>query len=268
MTGNYFEIGGLRTHYVEAGHGEPLVLLHSGEFGASADFSWEFNIGPLSEHFRVIAPDWLGFGRSSKVFSFDDMQALRIRHIASLLKDLDISSAHFIGNSMGGGQLARAAAMQPSPFPIDKMILAAAGGVAPANDARQTLNSYDATVEHMQRIVDVLIQRPKVRDDVEYVRRRHEASLQPGAWEAAAAARFKMPGRESSERQPIAYDNIKVPTLIIAGALDPLRLPGYAAELQGQIEGSELVVFPDAGHSPQIDNPDEFNDIVIEFLNR
>ncbi len=38
------------------------MLLHSGEFGGSAELCWEFSIGPLARDFRVIAPDWLGFG--------------------------------------------------------------------------------------------------------------------------------------------------------------------------------------------------------------
>src|SRR5262245_55950028 len=101
---------GMRTHYLEAGHGFPVVLLHSGEFGGCAEASWEFTIPSLSEHFRTIAPDWLGFGESAKIFSFEDMRGLRIRHITAFLKALGIERAHFIGNSMGGGMLASVAA--------------------------------------------------------------------------------------------------------------------------------------------------------------
>jgi pimeloyl-ACP methyl ester carboxylesterase len=43
------------------------VLLHFGEFGGSAELCWEFNIGPLAGDFRVIAPDWLGFGGTDKL---------------------------------------------------------------------------------------------------------------------------------------------------------------------------------------------------------
>ena len=105
----FIEVGGIRTHYLEAGDGHPLILLHSGEFGASAEVSWEFSIGPLSKHFRVIAPDWLGFGQSAKIFSFDGMAGFRIQTISAVLRAIGIETAHFVGNSMGGGQLARAA---------------------------------------------------------------------------------------------------------------------------------------------------------------
>jgi pimeloyl-ACP methyl ester carboxylesterase len=261
-------VEGMRTHYLEAGEGHPLVLLHSGEFGGCAELSWEFNIGPLSQHFRVLAPDWLGFGKSAKVFSFDDMQTLRIRHISNFLKALGIARAHFIGNSMGGGQLARAAVMPDDPFPISKLVLCGAGGFAPRNEARETLNSSDGSLDHMRRIVQTMFANPKLRADEAYIARRHKISLEPGAWECTAAARFKMPGRKSGEREETDYTKIKYPTLIIAGAKDPLRNPGYAQDLQKDIKGSELIVFEDAGHCPQNDAPERFNRAVIEFLSR
>ena len=264
----FVEVDGVRTHYFEAGDGHPVVLLHSGEFGACAELSWEFTIGPLSEHFRVLAPDWLGFGRSEKVFSFENMRAFRIRHIAGLLDALDIDSAHFIGNSMGGGTLAQAALMEPSPFPIAKMVLAGAGGRAPVNDARTLLNTYDGTRDHMQRIVETLVRRPDLRSDPDYIDRRHRLSLEPGTWEATAAARLTMPGRTPGKRKPVPYEDLTVPTLIIAGAHDPLRDPGFGEALHRQIPDSELAVFEQSGHSPQLDEPDLFNETVITFLSR
>lgn len=262
----FIDVLGMRTHYLEAGDGPPLVLLHSGEFGACAELSWEFNIGPLSEHFRVLAPDWLGFGQSAKVYSFDDMQSLRIRHIAAFLEELGVGEAHFVGNSMGGGQLARAAVMNPPGLSIGKMVLASGGGVAPHNEARKVLNDYDGSRDHMRRIVETLIRRSDLRTDEAYIDRRHRMSREPGSWEATAAARFSMPGREPPPRVPTPFENIRQPTLIIAGALDPLRMAGYGAVLQAQVAGSELVVFENAGHCPQIDQPERFNNAVVEFL--
>jgi pimeloyl-ACP methyl ester carboxylesterase len=264
----YVEAGGMRTHYFEAGSGHPLLLLHSGEFGGCAELTWQFNIGPLSEYFHVLAPDWLGFGKSEKLFSFEDMQLLRIRHIAAFLETQGITKAHFIGNSMGGGQLARAAVMDPPAFPIVKMILGGAGGFAPRNEPRKILNTYDGTRDHMRRCVETLVQREDLRADDSYIDRRHEISLELGAWECTAAARFKMPGRVQSGRVETDFGKIGFPTLIIAGAKDPLRNPGYANELHKEIEGSELITLADAGHCPQIDLPDAFNKAVIEFLSR
>jgi len=261
-------VEGMRTHYLEGGRGFPVVLLHSGEFGGCAELSWEFNLPALAEHFHVIAPDWLGFGESAKLFSFDDMRALRVQHIAALLKTLCIERAHFIGNSMGGGMLAGVAAMDQPSWPIEKMILASAGGFAPANEARQILNSYDGTREHMKRILETTLLVSPLRSDEAYLEKRHRLSLVPGSWECTAAARFRRPGVKGGEREETNYRNIRRPTLIVAGAKDPLREPGYAETLQAEIAGSELVVFPEAAHFPHIDLPERFNEVAVDFLSR
>jgi len=90
----------------------------------------------------------------------------------------------------------------------------------------------------------------------------------PGSWECTAAARFRRPGVKSGEKDEIDYHAIRRPTLIVAGAKDPLRETDYAEKLQKEIAGSELVVFSEAGHFPHIDWPDRFNAIAIDFLSR
>jgi pimeloyl-ACP methyl ester carboxylesterase len=264
----FVDIEGMRTHYLERGSGYPVVLLHSGEFGGCAELSWEFTLPALARHFRIVAPDWLGFGESAKIFSFDDMVALRIRHITGFLKALKIEGAHFIGNSMGGGILARVAAMDTPVWPIARMILVGAGGFAPVNDARHILNSYDGTREHMRRVLKVVLAHSPLRDDEAYLDKRHRLSLIPGAWECTAAARFRRPGVKTAEKEEINYRNIKRPTLIVAGAKDPLREPGFGPRLHAEIVGSELILFPEAAHFPHIDMPERFNHVAIAFLSR
>ena len=65
VASRYVMVGDIRTHYLEAGEGEPLLLIHSAEFGGRAEFSWRYNIAALAERYHVYAPDIVGFGRSS-----------------------------------------------------------------------------------------------------------------------------------------------------------------------------------------------------------
>ena len=148
------------------------------------------------------------------------------------------------------------------------MILASAGGFAPVNEARKVLNSYDGSREYMQRILQTTLLVSPLRNDEAYLDRRHQLSLVPGSWECTAAARFRRPGVKTGEREEINYRNIRLPALIVAGGKDPLREPGYATALQREIAGSELVVFPEAGHFPHIAFPERFNQIAIKFLSR
>ena len=58
-------VDGLLTSYLEAGNGDPVILLHGGEFGAEAEIGWEQTIMALAARYRVLAPDMLGFGQSA-----------------------------------------------------------------------------------------------------------------------------------------------------------------------------------------------------------
>jgi pimeloyl-ACP methyl ester carboxylesterase len=265
----YLDVGGIRTHYLDAGDGPPVVLLHSGEFGGSAELCWEFNIGPLARDFRVIAPDWLGFGGTDKLRDFVSGSDRMIRHMSAFLQSMAIEQADFAGASMGATMLLREAARPGCRFPIRRLIVASGGGFVPDNEERRRLLSYDGTPEAMRAILRANFHDPAWAQDDAYVKRRVEASLAPGAWEAIAAARLKPPTvpPRSDFGQPdtIAYERIPYPTLAVAGAEDKLRLPGYHEAL-GRIRDSRIVVLAEAGHLLNIEKAGEFNGLVRQFL--
>ncbi len=265
----YLDVGGIRTHYLDAGDGPPVVLLHSGEFGGSAELCWEFNIGPLARDFRVIAPDWLGFGGTDKLRNFVSGSDRMIRHMSAFLQAMAIEQADFAGASMGATMLLREAARPGCRFPIRRLVVASGGGFVPDNEERRRLLSYDGTPEAMRAILRANFHDPAWAQDDAYVKRRVEASLAPGAWEAIAAARLKPPTvpPRSDFGQPdtIAYERIPYPTLAMAGAEDKLRLPGYHEAL-GRIPDARIVVLAEAGHLLNIEKAGEFNGLVRQFL--
>jgi 2-hydroxymuconate-semialdehyde hydrolase len=261
-------VDGIKTHYLEAGSGPPLVLLHSGEFGGCAELSWEHNIKAFARYFHVYAPDWLGYGRTDKLFSFENMWGFRIRHITGFLRTVCIERAHFIGNSMGGTMLLGVAAMEDPSWDMDKIVVVSGGGHIPENSARDILNSYDGTREHMRKIVETMFVDPQIRNNEAYIERRWKVSRELGAWECTAAVRFKAPWREPSGMpKPPDYSRMKVPVLLITGAQDCLREPNFGPTLQAQIPGAQLHVAENAGHCSQIDVPEEFHSVVLDFLN-
>jgi pimeloyl-ACP methyl ester carboxylesterase len=272
VNGNYVSVDGIRTHYLEAGKGRPVVLLHSGEFGGCAEISWEFVLPALAERYRVIAPDWLGFGRTDKLHDFELGQQRRVTHLQRFLDVLSIRDAHFAGNSMGGSLFARALAAEPKAFPVRSLALVSAGGFSPDNEHRRALLAYDCTREGMRAIVRAMFYDPRWPDDDAVVERRYQMSLLPGAWECTAAPRFKNPAVEQRERfgQPdtTPYQNIAVPTLIIAGGNDKLRQPGYAQELAAKFRNAKLHVLDKCGHCPNIERADETNRLLLDFLAR
>ena len=266
----FVNVGGIRTHYLEAGDGPVLVLFHSGEFGASAELTWEHNIPALAERFRVIAPDWLGFGETDKLYDFISGAERRMRHLVAFLEVMDVKRADFAGASMGGTALVREAASERCRLPIRRMVLSSGGGYVPDNEWRRRLLGYDGTVEAMREILRANFHSPAWAEDDEYVQRRVRASLAPGAWEVINAARLKAPNvsPRSTFGQPdeTPYENVKAPTLIFAGAEDKLREPGYHAVMAERIPNARAVVLENAGHLLNIEKAEEFNRVTIEFL--
>lgn len=261
-------VDGLTTAYLEAGEGEPVILLHGGEFGASAELGWERNIAALADSYRVLAPDQLGFGGSAKVIDFVDGRSMRIRHVARFCELLGVGPAHFVGNSMGAINLLTDATADTPLLPVRSLVIICGGGEIQQNKHFEALQEYDATLPAMRRIVEALFHNPTYPADDEYVGRRYESSTAPGAWEAVAAARFRRPG---SSRPPTpssgrAYQRISVPTLVVEGGDDKLLPAGWAAEIAKQIDGAGSVVVDDAGHCPQIEQSATVNQLLLDFL--
>jgi 2-hydroxymuconate-semialdehyde hydrolase len=265
-------VDGQQTGYLEAGpptpDGDPVVLLHGGEFGASAELGWEKTLPALAMRHRVLAPDMLGYGNSAKVVDFVDGRGMRIRHVARFCHILGIKSAHFVGNSMGAINLLNDATSGTPLLPIRSLTIICGGGVIQQNSHFEALQEYDATLPAMRRIVEALFHEAGYPADDEYVGRRYESSIAPGAWEAVAAARFRRPG---SSRPPTpsaarAYERIAVPTLVIEGGNDKLLPAGWAAEIAGQIKGARSAVVDEAGHCPQIEQPSAVNELLLDFL--
>lgn len=261
-------VDGLTTSYLEAGSGDPVVLLHGGEFGGSAEIAWENTISALAQHYRVLAPDMLGFGESAKVIDFTDGRGMRIRHIGRFCDVLGVTAAHFVGNSMGAINLLVDTTSEKPVLPVRSLVTICGGGDIQRNEHVGALYDYDATFEAMRAIVVALFADPAYARDDAYVQRRYDSSIAPGAWESLAAARFRRPGLESpptpSSVRP--YGRIAVPALVIEGAADKLLPPGWAAQIAGQIRGGRSAVVPDAGHCPHIEAPDTVNALLLEFL--
>ena len=271
----YISVDGVRTHYLEAGiehRGKrpSIVLLHSAEYGGAGEITWEFNIPAFATRYHVLAPDHLGFGRTDKVHDFGNPFNRRVTHIRRFIETMALfDPVHVMGSSMSGGMCLTVAARARPDWNIAKLVCCSGGGDAPDNDARKVINTYDGSVEHMRRIVEVMFVDTTWAKDDAYIQRRHEMANMPGAWEATSAARFKAPFRATagpSERDQINYAGIQCPVLVFAGRHDPLRKPGYTDGFVPKIPNCELHFLERAAHMGNIECADEFNARVLAFL--
>jgi pimeloyl-ACP methyl ester carboxylesterase len=263
-------VDGLRTGFLEAGvgNGDPLVLLHGGEFGSTAEFGWERNIAALAERHHVLAPDQLGYGESAKVIDFTEGRRMRIRHVARFCEAVGVDAAGFVGNSMGGLNLLVDQTSEQPLLPVDRMVVITGGGEILRNEDSGALFEYDASFEGMRRIVEALFHDPSYPADDEYVRRRHESSIAPGAWESLAAARFRRPDAGPGPGAPkeLPYERIEIRTLVVEGGEDKIKPRGWSTEIGERIPDGDSLVVESAAHCPQIEQAEVVNTILLDFF--
>lgn len=252
-------IYGQKIHYVEAGSGPNLILLHG--LGGSSQV-WQFNIGPLAEKYHVFVPDQIGFGKSDK-----PLVNYRIRTYVDFLdqfcKQLKIDRPTLIGNSMGGWIAAIYAATYPDR--VDKLVLADAAGYAPPKDFdTRTFFGLNPTTREGMKVLSAKVFYNK-------------AFLTDAAIDQAMAARLGAGDgytiksiTESIIRGEDFLDDvvktIKQPTLIVWGREDGLIPLNEGERFHKDIAGSTLIVFDQCAHVPHIEKAGEFNAAVLKFL--
>ena len=271
-----------------APNGKTVVLLHGKNFCAA---TWELTIKALADRgYRVIAPDQIGFCKSTKPeryqYSFQQLAA----NTHALLASLGIENIILVGHSTGGMLAARYALMYPQE--VSTLVL-----VNPIG-----LEDWKA-LGVPARTVDQWIEREKGAT-ANRIRAYEQSTYYAGAWRPEYDRWVEMlaglsqgPGRDIVARnagliddmiytQPVVYEFplIKVPTLLMIGDLDTTaigkdfappdvrarlgRYPELAQKTKAAMPGSVLIEFPDAGHSPQIQEPDRFNEALLSALGR
>jgi 2-hydroxymuconate-semialdehyde hydrolase len=265
---NYLWVNGIRTHYLEAGDSkEVLVLLHSAEFSASAEFSWENNIEVLASKFHVYCPDLVGFGKSGKVFDFENSNDFKLKQLRALLETLGIRRAHFGGNSWSANLLLGLASQHSNLFEFDR-IIAISAGYGTNTEVRKAMTEYALTKDSMQKILKILFLNEKWYTDP-YLERRYVATLEPGSWEAVAAARFAPPGKEKGWKGVGAatdYSKIDNKVLLVGGEKDELAPPVAVRGVHELLRASEVHVLQNSKHCPHIEQSAEFNKVALAFL--
>ena len=243
-------------------------MLHGGEYGASAEITWKYNIEFLAQQFHVVAPDVLGWGKTDKIYSFSDPAGYRINHLKRFLDTIGIAKAYFVGNSAGGGLILRASVLDPMPLQIQKMVTICGNASVFKTQSQADLENYTPSLENMKKIVALLYHDPKWQTE-ENIRERHQSSIVPGAWEALSAARLRSPAhqaRSTTEEFVNKLSRLRVPLLIMSCEHDPLNQRDWDVNFQKIVPGSRVHRFNHSAHEPQIEETEEFNRVLTEFL--
>jgi pimeloyl-ACP methyl ester carboxylesterase len=249
--------------YVDAGSGPAALLLHGFPFDKSM---WDGQIEALSAAgFRAVVPDLRGLGETKAAGEISTMEDMA-RDAAALLEHLQIDEALVGGLSMGGYVAFEFVHL----FPTRARGLILAGTRAPA-DNEQERAGREQQVQTMLRagmvpisiatLPKLLAERTRTgkADVVKRVRKMITLADPKGA---AAAQRGMAARRDYTDDLP----NIKAPTLIIVGREDPIRPVSDAEFMHERISNSQLEIIEDAAHMANMEAPEVFNRILLEFL--
>lgn len=264
--GAHVDAGGIKTNYLEAGQGPPVVLVHGSGPGVTAYANWRLTIPDLAENFHVFAPDMAGFGFSDKPGSYG--MDRWVNQLIGFLDVLGLERVSLIGNSFGGGLAIRVAVEHPGR--VDRLVLMGATGVEfPITEGLDQVWGYQPGLENMRKIMDYFAySRELVTDELAEV--RYRAALAPGVQEAYSAM-FPAPRQRWVQAMATAEDKIRAiqhETLIVHGREDKVIPLSNAYRLLDLIERSELHVFGRCGHWSQIEWAADFNALLVRFLSR
>ncbi|MBI5217000.1 MAG: alpha/beta hydrolase [Ignavibacteriae bacterium] len=245
-TGKFYDYNGTKIYYEDIGQGEPLLLLHN--FNGTAD-SWKPYFESYSKHFRVIAVDMIGHGRSD-IYKKDDVEFKHGEYaniVLALMDYLHIDTANAIGASAGGMTLLYANYMKPNKF--------------------KNVITVGAQIYIDKRVREWIIADGSDSAKPAYLER---ASKNHGYEKALLQARQFWQFRRAYGDPAFTPDMLNLITanwLIVHGDNDFIPLD-QALEMKQHIPNSRLWIFPNGGHLPHLRqaNITDFTQRSTEFL--
>jgi pimeloyl-ACP methyl ester carboxylesterase len=257
------QVFGQKIHYLEAGSGPAVILLHG--LGGDAT-NWAQTLPVLATHYHVFAPDQIGFGKSDKPF-IDYRVSTLVDFLDEFCTRLGIGKASVVGNSLGGWTALAFTLAHADK--VDRLILvdsagyssARLGGPKPSRDALRTLNA--STLDGDRTLMRLIFYHQQMISDG-FVRAAFASKMQKN--DGYTVDQFI----ESIVREEDVVDGklgaIKAPTLIVWGREDRLIGLATAKALGEDISGAKTVILDECGHVPHIECAAPFNKALSDFL--
>ena len=274
----WMDFAGARMRYLRTGSGPALILLH-GLLGYS--FSWRYTMPALAPYATVYALDMMGAGFSDRTPGIDHSMRGTAKRLLEFVERLGISSFDLLGTSHGGAVAMMAAAEclgRHSALKLRRLVL-----IAPVNPysahGRRLAPFFGSTFG--AALFRHIIARMNFLFSWGHARMYGDRSrITPGTLEGYAAPMTK-PGwfehalsivrtwtDDLRELEATLPRLASVPTLLMWGSKDSAVYASSAEPLARYFPNSKSIVFPNVGHLPYEECPEEFNRALIEFLKR
>jgi len=259
------ELNGARIHYRRSGAGYPVVFIHA---GVADSRMWEPQAAGLGTHFDVITPDMRGYGESE----LPATSWSPTTDVLALMDALHIREApHLVGCSIGGGIAIDFALEHPER--VSKLVLVGAGvGGLMVGDPDDPIyaetiaadEANDVTALNEAEMKLWLVGPGRAVSHVD--EKLRDLFLEMNG--IALLSDFKNAPR--IELDPPAAERlseIKAPTLVVVGDHDLPEVHETAGVLMSNIRGARKAVIHDAAHLPNLEHPEKFNRVLLDFLN-
>jgi 2-hydroxy-6-oxonona-2,4-dienedioate hydrolase len=266
-TVDYVDVGPWRTRVLQAGSGEPVVLM-AGTGGHLEAYA--HNIGALAEHFHVIAYDYPGHGYTTH--ATEDLELPDyVSHLAGLLDALGIERAHLNGESLGGWVALKFAAEFPER--TLRLVLNTPGGTMARPEVMERIRSLsqaaadDPTEAHIRARLEWLMADPATVTD-ELVAIRRTIYARPGFAESMRHI-LCLQDPEIRRRNLVTDEELAaVPhgALVVWTSDDPSGPAAAGMDMAEKITGGRFELVTGAGHWPQWEQRDRFNELAVDFL--
>ena len=257
---------GIRTNYLEAGAGRPIVLVHGSGPGVSAYANWRLTIPALTDQLRVLAPDMAGFGFTERPADVRYELATWTDQLLGFLDALGLERASIVGNSFGGAIALALATHHPDR--VDRLVLMGSVGVPfPITEGLDAVWGYQPSPEAMRRVLDYFAWSRDLVDD-ELAEVRYRASIQPGFQESFGSM-FPAPRQRWVDAMVTPDEAIAAlphRTLLVHGRDDRVIPLATSLRLLDLVPRSRLHVFGQCGHWTQIEHAAAFNRLLLDFL--
>ena len=273
------DVNGIRVHCLTSGGAGPaVVLLHGGGID-SASFTYVHLIAPLADGRRVFAPDWPGYGRSDKP-DLDYTMDFYIDFLGHLMDELGLGKVSIVGISMGGGA-ALGFALR-SPQRVEQLVLVDSYGLG-SEVPWGHLGYLMVRAPLVDKLTYALLRRSRAMVRWSFYGLVHDRRKVTEGMVGETARLLEDPkaGRAwaSFQKSEVGWGGLRtdfskrlgaltVPTLLVHGAQDRAVPLAWARRAHGRIPDGELRVFPECGHLPPRERPEEFAGVVERFLTR
>jgi pimeloyl-ACP methyl ester carboxylesterase len=271
---NALRVNGITMHYVRAGEGPPLVLLHG---WGSTWFMWRKLIGELAEHFTVIAPDLRGIGDSSKpVAGYDKLNIARDVH--ALVEELELGPIRLVGHDWGGPVAYLYAAGLRAPVHRLAMLETLVFGVEFEFDIRLSGELWHNAFHAVADLPEALVAgRERTYLSYFYERNAYDPSaIEPGAVDEyvrcysglgamrAGFAWYRTMEQDLADMQEAARTALTIPVLALGGDASLGETPGNA--MRAVAEDVESDVLERCGHWMPEERPAETCERLRAFM--